>query len=105
MIVRIDGPQPSAVTLEGAEDFTRFRVEVRGLDTWEEAHAALQAANVGRVADREHGFVSVDGLERLAGAHVTEAWRAGLEKMLAYARKKGWWEEATRSIAAHLEWP
>jgi hypothetical protein len=104
MIVRIDGPAPGAVTLEGPDDFTRFHVEVRGLAAWEEADAALGTAHVGHVADRECGFVSVDGLKRLAGPRADAAWSAELEKMLAYAKKKGWWDEASQSIGAHLEW-
>lgn len=104
MIIRIDGAAPGAVSLEEARDFTRFHIEVRSAGGWEAAHQALAYDGTGRLVDREHGFVAVEGLRRLAGAHADAAWSAELEKMLTYAKKKGWWDEASAAIAAHVVW-
>jgi len=33
-----------------------------------------------------------------------KAWQDSFGGMLAYARKKGWIDEATGAIQAHIEW-
>jgi hypothetical protein len=70
-------------TLADADDFTSF---------------AVAATRV------EHVYIPVAELERLAGdrAHDPE-WRAGLERMLAYAQSKGWTRQ-DGAIRAHVEW-
>lgn len=100
MIVRVD--ETGAVTLESPADFTRFHVEVHGISV-QDAGVALQRAGAGRLGGDNRAFIARKGLVDLAGAAADEAWLGGLEKMIAYAKRKGWWDEATGAIAAHVE--
>jgi hypothetical protein len=102
VIVRIEGSNVDAVSLASPEDFTRFHVELIGTSA-DDAELALVACKAGRMIGDEKALIAVDGLVRLAGELADETWRAKLDGMIAYAQKKGWWDEATRSIAAHIE--
>lgn len=73
---------PAAMTLHEPEDFTSFKVVI-------DAPAET--------------FVELGTLEALAGARADDpAWRDGLDKMLQYARQKGWTNGAG-GIRAHIE--
>jgi hypothetical protein len=72
---------PPVTTLHEADDFTAFKVIVRG---GEEAH------------------VPVASLRQLAGDRATDPeWQGSLEKMLEFADGRGWLDE--RGIQAHVE--
>ncbi|HEY2190757.1 MAG TPA: hypothetical protein VGH76_00450 [Actinomycetospora sp.] len=53
--------------------------------------------------DRAHVMIPVATLRRLAAGRVPEGWDADFEKMLAYAKDKGWLSEDGRAVRAHLE--
>ncbi|NMO94150.1 hypothetical protein [Actinomycetospora sp. TBRC 11914] len=53
--------------------------------------------------DGAHIMVPVATLRRLADGRVPEGWDADFEKMLAYAREKGWLSEDGTAVRAHLE--
>lgn len=97
MKVVVDGGD---VTLVEAEDTTAFHVEVRG-DA--EVAAALQDADAGTLAeDGEHAHIGIGWVRRHA-VGVGPDWNQRFDAMLDYARTKGWIEEGTSSIVAHLE--
>jgi hypothetical protein len=53
--------------------------------------------------DRAHVMIPVATLRRLAAGRVPEGWDADFEKMLAYAKEKGWLSEDGQAVRAHLE--
>jgi hypothetical protein len=99
MIVRIED---GVVSLDSPADFARFHVELIGTSA-DDAEFALSSAKAGRMIGDEKALIAVEGLVRLAGALADQAWREQLEGMIGYAKKKDWWDEATGSIAAHVE--
>jgi hypothetical protein len=105
MVIVVDLQQgdPAPVSLKDPGDCGRFHVEVIGpRDDAALAHALVDA-DVGRVAD-EHVFVDIGAVRRMAAGWVGESWAADFEKMLAYARSKGWVDESGNAIQAHVEW-
>ena len=97
MIVRIDGGD---VDLVDAEDTKGFHVEVRD-DS--DVAAALEDAGAGTLAeDGEHAHIGI-GWVRQQAVGVGPDWNQQFDAMLDYARTKGWVEEGTSSIVAHLE--
>ena len=100
MIVRIT-PAGEAV-LADAEDFRRFSVrfepEARGTGP---AEAAL-----GQVArpDGDAAWVSEAALRRMAAREGDPEWEAGLGRMVAFARSRGWVDEQG-GIRVHIEVP
>jgi hypothetical protein len=57
------------------------------------------------VASRpSHVWVTREQLTTLAGNHADDpSWREGLEKMVAYAKSRGWVSE-DGAVRAHVEW-
>ncbi len=53
--------------------------------------------------DDANVLVGIDAVTRLPGAPDTDGWRAGFRKMVDYAATKGWIDDATNSIRAHVE--
>ena len=97
MKVVIDGGD---VVLVDAEDTKAFHVEVRG-DA--DVAGALEDAGAGTLADdREHAHIGI-GWVRQHAVGVGPDWNQQFDAMLDYARTKGWIEEGTSSIVAHLE--
>ncbi len=84
MIIQIDlTTVPPTTTLLDPDDFSAFKVLLRGADD---------------------AFVAPDALRALAGDRATDpAWNQGLEAMLAYAKGKGWVRDADGAIQAHVE--
>jgi hypothetical protein len=53
-------------------------------------------------ADGEHAFLRPEGVRALANS--TDAdWPARFDKMIDFARSKGWADDQNR-VRAHLEW-
>jgi hypothetical protein len=50
----------------------------------------------------EHVFLDVDAVKGLAGERATGEWLVEFEKMIEFARSKGWVDEAGR-VRAHVE--
>lgn len=74
---------PPTTTLREPDDFTSFKIVVR---------------------DVEHAMVPVESLEKLAGDRAADPeWRRGLEKMLEYARERGWLDD--KGVRAHIDRP
>jgi hypothetical protein len=97
VIVRIEGGD---VDLVDAEDTLGFHVEVRG-DV--DVAAALTDAGAGTLADDgEHAHIGI-GWVRQQAVGVDPDWNQQFDAMLDHARTKGWIEEGSSSIVAHLE--
>ncbi|MFT7600226.1 MAG: hypothetical protein ACI8TP_003167 [Acidimicrobiales bacterium] len=95
IIIAADG----SATLNKPAEFTAF--DVRAAD----APAALAAlgdeASVAPEAD--HVFVTVAAVRRLAGDAADAEWEAGFAKMLDFAASKGWMNDTSTSIKAHID--
>ena len=105
MVITVDLQQgdPAPVGLKDPDDCGRFHVEVIGpRDDAALAHALVDA-DVGRVEDGE-AFVEIGAVRRMASGRVGASWADDFEKMLAYARSKGWLDPTETSIQAHVEW-
>lgn len=86
-------------TLREPEVFTAFSARSSSTDA-SVVGPAMGAA--GRAADEaDHVWVAVDWL-RAAGPD-DAAWRDQLDGMIAYAATKGWTDDASTHIKAHLE--
>jgi hypothetical protein len=48
-------------------------------------------------------LIGIDAVRALPGAPDTDEWRAGYRAMIDYAARKGWIDEDTNSIRAHVE--
>jgi hypothetical protein len=48
--------------------------------------------------------VQPDAIRRLAAGRVDAAWDASFDRMVEFARTKGWVDETTGEIRAHCEW-
>jgi hypothetical protein len=95
---------PPTATLDDPDDLGSFKVLARGRQGDTDGLAkALQG--VGTLAEDGHAFIAVDAVRRLAGARAEDPeWRAGFDKMLAYAGSKGWMDASGSAIQAHVEW-
>lgn len=102
MIVEIDLRGEAAdARLVDPENFTAFKVVVHdATPSLEERLASLGVARVD-----EHVWVRVDTLRRLAGPAATPAWEESLASMLEFARSRGWVDDETDSVRAHVERP
>jgi hypothetical protein len=91
-----------AVELVDAEDCKRFHVEVRdGSDL----AAALEADRAGTLDDDgEHAHIAI-GWVRQHAVGTGPAWEQDFAGMLDFARTKGWVDEGSSSILAHVERP
>jgi hypothetical protein len=105
MFVLIDlGSDPPVISLEEPEDTRRFQVTVRGGSDPALVFGALVDAAAGRL-EGDDAWITVDAIRRLASARVEPGWDDEFSAMLDYARTKGWLDEATHALQAHIEWP
>jgi hypothetical protein len=105
MYLRIDvAPHPPVVTLEEPDDTKRFQVTVVGGTEWGLVFGALVDAAAGRL-EGDEAFITIDAVRRMARDRVGPTWDDDFTAMLAYARTKGWLDEAGNAIRAHIEWP
>lgn len=98
MIVHVHAD--GSLTLDDPDTFTAFSVRAEGLDA-----AAIAAAfgSDGEMRDDEHVWISIERLHALGAAHGGEDWRAGCDGMIAFAKSKGWVDEARGLVRAHVE--
>ena len=105
MYLKVDlADTPPTVTLEEPEDTKRFNVAVAGGTDWAMVFGAMVDAAAGRL-EGDDAYVSVDAVRRLAAGRVRDGWDDDLDKMIDYARSKGWYDDASHTIRAHVEWP
>jgi hypothetical protein len=98
----VNVPRTGAVTLEDADNFRAFEVRVAGAQQSASALAVRLGAAAARVDDG-HVWVS-DAWLKAQGAPRGEAWLTDFGKMIGFAQKQGWVDEATQAVRAHVEW-
>lgn len=86
----------SGVALDDADNFRAFAVVVTGEPDLSSALAGLG------VVDGDHVFFDAEAVKRLAGERATDDWGANFDKMVEFARSKGWVDGAGR-VRAHIE--
>ncbi len=98
MIVHVHAD--ASVTLDDADTFTAFHVAAPGLD-----HAAILEALGDDARDAGEGdlWLAIDRLHTLGARHGAPDWRAGCDRMLDYARTKGWIDTSGHHVRAHIE--
>ena len=105
MFVLVDlATHPPVVSLEEAADTKRFHVEVAGGTDRALVFGALVDAAAGRL-EGDDAWITIDALRRLAAAQADPDWDTDFAAMLDYARGKGWLDDTTHAIRAHIEWP
>jgi hypothetical protein len=99
---------PPTTTLRDPEDCDRLKVVVKGPGAKGPEDAARLAAaltGIGRPQGTQVVFLEPDALRRMAAGRVAPDWDQSFQRMLDYARTKGWTDEATGTVRAHCEWP
>jgi hypothetical protein len=100
MIVEIHLPAGDAqARLVDPGDFTSFKVVLYGAGP----PLAEKLGSIGVARVDEHVWVRVEALRRLAGKAATPDWEASLASMLEFARSRGWVDDETDSVRAHVE--
>lgn len=95
--IRPDAP----VTVHEPDDCGRLHVTAA---SDEEADTALRAAGLGRLAAPGEVWLDLAGLRALAEPAATAAdWPGQWDKMVGYARSKGWADADGREVRAHIE--
>jgi hypothetical protein len=94
----------TSVDLDEPADHTRLDVLVIGTRSADVVHTALAEAEVGGLADHGQASIRPAALRRLAG-DIDESWQASFDRMVEYARAKGWVNERTQDLVAHVRWP
>jgi hypothetical protein len=93
MFIRVG---PGGSTVEDVQNFRQLHVELDGVDD-SAAAAAIADAGLGTL-DGDHVWVEIPALRD--SGEGTDAWRAGFDNMIDYARTKGW-VDGTR-VRTHL---
>jgi hypothetical protein len=92
----VDYTPASGLRLLEAEDLKRFKLRLAG---------GVARPEIDGVAfvDDENALIQAQLPPSLPGAPTTAEWRAGYQVMIDYAAKKGWIDQATGAIRAHVE--
>jgi hypothetical protein len=99
MIVLVTGGAGGATaTIEDAQNLKQLRAELRGVDD-AAAEEALRAAGLGTV-DGEHVWLDADALR--AAGDGSSGWTVDFYAMLAYAKTRGWTNEDSSRVRAHI---
>ncbi len=91
------------VSLQEPLDFKGFKLVSRHPRTaLAQVAAALQTAAA--KTDIDHSWIREAWLRQQASVASDAAWQQSFNDVVAYARKKGWVDEASEAIRAHVEW-
>jgi len=93
----VDYSPATGLALVEADDFKGFKLRLR-----ETAETRPELDGI-RFVDDGNVLIGLDTVRSLPGAPGTEAWNASFQKMVDYAATKGWIDDATQSIRAHVE--
>jgi hypothetical protein len=96
-----EGGRTRAV-LNEPDDCKRFKVVVDGAVSVAGLSEVL--AGIGRTVGREAVWIKPEAIRRLAAGRVDATWEASFDRMIEFARTKGWVDETTGEIRAHCEW-
>lgn len=78
------------------DDFKGFKLRIAG----SEIRPAMPGVSF---VDDGNVLIGIDAVRALPGVPDTPEWRAGYQAMVDYAARKGWIDEATNTIRAHVE--
>jgi hypothetical protein len=85
------------------DDLGRLHLAL-GQVTDEEAAEVLERAGLGRFTDSEHAVLDVAALHAAAQPRATAPdWQANWDRMIGYARSKGWLSEDGSTVQVHVE--
>jgi hypothetical protein len=91
----------NGVRLDALEDFGDFHVEVETGTV--DVNEALGSAGFGRIdADSGDALIPMSAVRKAAEGRTGPDWEGEFDKMIAYARSKGWITE-DMAIRAHIE--
>jgi hypothetical protein len=93
------------LSLEDGDNFQQFHIcAPQDLDI-KSIEKLLELDNLGYLSeDEQEVYIGIQGLVALAGELATPKWIEELEKMVAYAKSKGWTNLSGDSVKAHIEW-
>jgi hypothetical protein len=86
----------TGLTLVDPNDFKGFKLRISG----DEARPSMPGVSF---VDDGNVLIGIDAVRALPGVPDTPEWRASFQAMVDYAARKGWIDEATHSIRAHVE--
>lgn len=99
MIVAVSGGEGGVTaTVEDAQNLKQLRAEFRGVDDAEAAEA-LRTSGLGTI-DGDHVWLEADALR--AAGDASSGWTADFYGMLAYAKTRGWTDDDSTRIRAHI---
>lgn len=104
MFVSVDlDAAPPIVRLMDPDDFSSFKVTVRGAGTPRDLASALEP--LGCIENTSTAWLEIDALRRLAEARsLAVEWGARFGEMVEKAGPHGWVGDEGRSLRAHCEW-
>jgi hypothetical protein len=104
VIIELDfSNEAPEVALLDSHDFQRFHVAVRNGDATS-LGVALVDFSLGRLLPSGTAVINTAAICRLAAGQVRPDWHDDFAAMLRYAKSKGWVEEGSGAIQAHVEW-
>jgi hypothetical protein len=92
----VDYTPGTGLSLVEPNDFKGFKLRIADAET----RPTLPGVSF---VDDGNVLIGIDAVRALPGAPDTDEWRAGYRAMIDYAARKGWIDEATNSIRAHVE--
>jgi hypothetical protein len=94
------------VELAEPDDTRRFHVAVAHGDDEAAVDRVLAAAGAGRLDpdDTDHVWITTAWVQANAAERVKAGWSEHFTSMLEHGKGKGWYDEATNEIKAHVEW-
>ena len=92
----VDYAPTAGLTLVEAEDLKRFKLRLSG----DVARPEIDGVTF---IDDENVLIATQLPPSLPGAPTTPEWREGYQAMVDYAAKKGWIDQASNAIRAHVE--
>lgn len=104
MWIDVDCAETSpTVRLRDADEFDAFKLVVRAADTRGQLVDALR--RIGSLDGDGNALVSIDALVDLAGRRAADPdWRRSFDRMVEFARSRGWTDARGSMLQAHCEW-
>jgi hypothetical protein len=89
------------LSLEEATDCRSFKMLIH---TKDRQAIATALSGTGMTVDGDYCWVPPQWLVEKSQLAADSAWHKAFAAMLAYAKSKGWVDEATGAVRAHIEW-